>query len=480
MNKKLIFKILGIILGIEGIFLLIPFVIALVCRENTAAFGVTALLCLAVGLPLSRLRTAKTRLQIRDGYMAVALSWLTMALFGALPYSLSHVVPAYVDALFETVSGFTTTGASVFETVEQLPRSILFWRAMTQWLGGMGVLVMVLALLPKLSEGSVNLMRAESPGPISTKLLPRTADTAKMLYTIYIALTAAQAVLLRLTGMPWFDAVTNSLTTISTGGFSVRNASVSFYHSSAVNWILIFFMFISSVNFSLLYMFITRRARDALRSEELRAYIGIVFGATGLIAFDLVLRTGLDVYHAIEQAAFQVTTIISTTGFYTEDYDLWPHFCRSILLVVMFIGGCAGSTAGGIKVSRIVVLFKGFKRELRRILHTREVRPITLDGQRVEDDTVSAVSAFFFAYVVILFMCTAVVSLDDVNLTTSLSATMTSISNVGPALSLAGPTRNFAFFSPLSKLALSFTMLLGRLEIMPLLVLFLPSVWRKK
>ena len=480
MNKRLILKILGIILGIEGIFLLIPFAVALVCRENTAAFGVTALLCLAAGLPLGRMHTVKTRLQTRDGYMAVALSWLVMAVFGALPYSLSRVVPTYVDALFETVSGFTTTGSSVFATVETLPHSILLWRSLTQWLGGMGVLVMVLALLPKLSEGSVNLMRAESPGPISTKLLPRTADTAQMLYIIYIALTAAQTLLLRIVGLSWFDAVNIALTSISTGGFSVHDASIAFYGSSAVNWIVIFFMFISSVNFSLLYMLLTRRAKEALRSEELRAYAGIVLGAAGLIALDLVLRTGLDVYHAVEQAAFQVTTLISTTGFFTADYDLWPHFCRSILLLVMFIGGCAGSTAGGMKVSRIAVLFKVLRRELRRILHTREVRPITLDGQRVEDGTTSAVSAFFFAYVVILFLCTVVVSLDDVNLTTSLSAAITSVSNVGPALSLAGPTRNFAFFSPLSKLALSFTMLLGRLEIMPLLVLFLPSVWRKK
>ena len=480
MNKKLIFKIIGIILGIEGVFLLIPFVIALVCRENAAAFGVTALLCLAVGLPLSRMRTAKTRLQNRDGFVCVALCWVVLSVFGALPYFLSHAVPTYIDALFETASGFTTTGASVFASVEPLDRSLLFWRSLTQWLGGMGVLVLLLALLPKLGEGSVNLMKAESPGPISSKLLPRTNDTAKMLYSIYILLTAALTLSLRLAGLPWFDAVNTALTTISTGGFSVRDASISYYASSAVNWILIFFMFLSSINFSLLFMLITRRAREALRSEELRVYIGIVFGSTALIAADLVIKTGLDVYHAIEQAAFQVTTIISTTGFYTEDYDLWPHFCRSILLLVMFVGGCAGSTAGGVKVSRILLLFKGLRRELRRILHTREVRPITLDGQRVEEDTISAVSAFFFSYVVILLLCTTVVSLDEVNLATSLSATMTSISNVGPALSLAGPTRNFAFFSPLSKLTLSFTMLLGRLEIMPLLVLFLPSVWQRK
>lgn len=290
MNKKLIFKILGIILGIEGVSLLIPFVIALVCRENTAVFGVTALLCLAVGLPLSRLHTAKSRLQNRDGYVAVALGWIVLSAFGALPYALSGCC-GYVDALFETVSGFTTTGASIFGAPASLPRGIQLWRALTQWLGGMGVLVLLLALMPKLGEGSVNLMKAESPGPISSKLLPRTNDTAKMLYSIYILLTAAETLALRAARMPWFDAVTTALTTISTGGFSVRNESIAYYQSSAVNWIIVVFMFVSSVNFTLLFLAGTRRWREVLRSDELRVYSGIVFGSSALIALDLVLKT---------------------------------------------------------------------------------------------------------------------------------------------------------------------------------------------
>ena len=445
MNKKLIFKILGIILGIEGVSLLIPFVIALVCRENTAVFGITALLCLAVGLPLSRLHTAKSRLQNRDGYVAVALGWIVLSAFGALPYALSGCC-GYVDALFETVSGFTTTGASVVVNV----------------------------------EGSVNLMKAESPGPISSKLLPRTNDTAKMLYSIYILLTAAETLALRAARIPWFDAVTTALTTISTGGFSVRNESIAYYQSSAVNWIIVVFMFVSSVNFTLLFLAGTRRWREVLRSDELRVYSGIVFGSSALIALDLVLKTGRSVGSAIEHAAFQVTTLISTTGYCTEDFDLWPQFSRLVLLIVMFAGGCAGSTAGGIKVSRIVLLFKGLKRDLRRILHTREVRPITLDGQRVEEDTISSVSLFFFAYMIILFFSALIVSLDELDFTSAFTASLTCISNVGPGLGLVGPTCNFGFLSPLSKLVLSFTMLLGRLEIMPLLVLFLPSVWRKK
>ena len=479
MNKKLIFKILGIILGIEGIFLLIPFVIALVCRENTAAFGVTALLCLAVGLPLSRMSTAKTRLQNRDGFICVALCWIVLSAFGALPYVLSGCC-GYVDALFETVSGFTTTGASIFGAPAALPRGIQFWRALTQWLGGMGVLVLLLALLPKLGEGSVNLMKAESPGPISSKLLPRTNDTAKMLYTIYLALTGLEVLALRVARMPWFDAVTTALTTISTGGFSIRNESIAYYRSEPIVWIVCFFMFVAAINFSLLYMLVTRRWREALRSEELRVYACIVFGAVALIALDLVLRGEHGVYRAVSESAFQVLSLISTSGYATADFALWPAFSQSILLLVMFTGGCAGSTAGGIKLSRVVLLFKGLKRELRRILHTREVRPITLDGQRVEEDTISSVSVFFFTYLVILMLCSTIVSLDGLPFAESFSASLTMISNVGPGLGLVGPTCNFGFLSPLSKLALSFTMLLGRLEIMPLLVLFLPSVWRKK
>lgn len=479
MNKKLIAKILGFVLCIEAACLLFPLSVAILTHgEDITAFLISVAACAVCGLPLLAHRIDNRRLQTRDGFVCVALCWVVLSLFGALPYFLSGCC-GYIDAFFETVSGFTTTGASIFPSPEALPRGILFWRALTQWMGGMGVLVLLLALLPKISEGSVNLMKAESPGPVSTKLLPRTNDTAKMLYIIYLALTAAQTLALRVAGMPWFDSITTALTTISTGGFSIRSTSIAFYQSEAVNWILVFFMFVSSVNFTLLFLFATRRWREAIRSDELRVYTGIVLTATGLIAGDLI-AAGHRIYDAISQAAFQVTTLISTTGFYTTDYDLWPKFCEAILLLVMFTGGCAGSTAGGIKVARFVVLFKGLRRDLRRILHTREVRPITLDGQRVEENTVISVSMFFFAYVVIILVCTAIVSLDGVDMVTSQSAALTCVSNVGPALELVGPTKNFAFFSARSKLVLSFTMLLGRLEIMPLLVLFLPSVWRRK
>ena len=286
--------------------------------------------------------------------------------------------------------------------------------------------------------------------------------------------------LLRIVGVPWFDAACTSLTTISTGGFAVRDDSISFYQSEAVSWIVLVFMFLSAVNFSLLFLALRGNLKDALKSEELRVYTGITVGATAIISLDLIFRAGLPVYRSVSRAAFQVVSVMTTTGFFTANFDLWPHFSRSILLVLMFVGGCAGSTSGGMKTSRVIVLFKSLKRELQRILHSREVRPITLDHQRVEETTVSAVGMFFFAYTTILLVAAVIISLDEISFVSAFSAAMTTLSNVGPGLAQVGPTRNFGFLSDLSKLTLSWTMLLGRLEIMPLLVLLMPSAWRRK
>ena len=480
MNQNLILRIVGVILCIEALCMIPPLLLSVFGGgPDQRAFLYALLICGGVGVLLSLIRADNTRLQTRDGFVCVALCWIALSVFGALPYFFSGSC-SFIDAIFETVSGLTTTGASIFASPASLPRGIQFWRALTQWMGGMGILVLVLALLPKISEGSVNLMKAESPGPISTKLRPRTAETARILYRIYIALTAVEAVVLRVVGLPWFDALTTALTTISTGGFSIRDASIAYYQSSLINWILTFFMFAASVNFTLLFLLATRRFREALKSEELRVYTGIVVGSSLFIALDLVAKTGRSFGSALEAAAFQVTTLISTTGYCTEDFDLWPPFCRCILVLVMFCGGCAGSTAGGVKVSRLVLLVKGVRRDMRRIMHSREVRPITLDGQRVGEETLSSVSVFFFAYIAILLFGTLVVSLDGVEFTASFTASLTAISNVGPGLGALGPTCNFGFLSDFSKLVLTLTMLLGRLEIMPLLVLLMPSVWRRK
>ena len=478
MNRAVIARVIGLILCIEAFCLVPSFVIALAVKgADIHAFAVSIALCGGIGFGLTRVRAKSRRFQTRDGFVAVALCWIVLGLSGALPYALCGY--SYVDAVFETVSGFTTTGATIVAAPSALPRGLQFWRALTQWMGGMGVLVMVLALLPSLGEGSVNLMKAESPGPISSKLRPKTSETAKSLYIIYIVLTLAETVALRVAGMPLFDSLTTSFTTISTGGFSVRDASIAYYQSEVINWIIVLFMFVSAVNFGALFQVQRGKWRDALRSEELRVYTLITAGAVAFIAVDLIATLGRGVYESVSQSAFQVVTLMTTTGYATVDFDLWPHFSKAVLMIVMFVGGCAGSTAGGVKVSRVVILFKGLKRELRRILHTREVRPLTLEGARVEEGTVSSVSVFFFVYVVILVVCAAVVSLDGVGVETSLSAALTTISNVGPGFALIGPTCNFAFLSVLSKAVLTITMLLGRLEIMPLLVLLFPSVWKK-
>ena len=478
MNRSVIARVIGLILGIEAVCMVPSLAIALLVRgTDVLAFAYSIAICGAVSFALSRVKPASKRFQTRDGFVAVALCWIVLGLTGALPYAFCGY--SYVDAVFETVSGFTTTGATIVAAPSALPRGLQFWRALTQWMGGMGVLVMVLALMPSLGEGSVNLMKAESPGPISSKLRPKTSETAKSLYVIYIALTVAETLILRVAGMPLFDSLTTSFTTISTGGFSVRDQSIAYYHSEPIVWIIIVFMFVSGVNFSVLFQVQRRQWKDALRSEELRWYTVITVGAVALIAADLVLKTGLGVYQALSQSAFQVVTLMTTTGYATADFDLWPYLSKLVLILVMFVGGCAGSTAGGVKVSRVVILFKGLKRELRRILHTREVRPLTLEGERVAEGTVSSVSVFFFAYIVILLVCAGIVSLDEVDFTTAFTAALTTVSNVGPGFVLVGPTCNFAFLSSLSKVALTVTMLLGRLEIMPLLVLLFPSVWKK-
>ena len=480
MNQNLILRIVGVILCIEALCMIPPLLLSVFGGGvDQRAFLYVLLICGGVGVLLSLIRADNARLQTRDGFVCVALCWIALSVFGALPYFFSGSC-SFIDAIFETVSGLTTTGASIFASPASLPRGIQFWRALTQWMGGMGILVLMLALLPKLSEGSVNLMKAESPGPISTKLRPRTGETARILYRIYIALTVAEALLLRIAGLPLFDAITTALTTISTGGFSIRDASIAYYQSHLVNWILIFFMFAASVNFTLLYLCVTRRFREALKSEELRVYSLAVVGASAMIAADLIVRTGRDIGSAIENAAFQVTTLISTTGYCTEDFDLWPQFCRCILVLVMLFGGCAGSTAGGVKVSRIVLLCKSLRRDLRRVMHSREVRPITLDGHRVTEETVSSVSVFFFTYISIMLLGTLILSLDNIDFTAAFTASLTAISNVGPGLGAVGPTCNFGFLSGISKLTMSAIMLLGRLEIMPLLVLLMPSVWRRK
>ena len=472
MNYRIIGKMVGTVLCIEGLCMLFPLVIAVADKgSDVPALLISALICIAVGYPVSRIRQNNERIHSRDGFCAAALCWIVLSLFGALPYTLSGTAN-YVDALFETASGFTTTGATIFAEVEPIPRGLLMWRALTHWMGGMGVLVLALALLPRLGEGGFNLMCAESTGPIKTKLKPRLSDTAKTMYAIYVALTALEILCLCIAGMPLYDSVAAAFATISTGGFFVHTASIAYYDSLVIHWIIIVFMFLSGINFSLIFLVLCRRFREAVRNEELWLYTGVTVTFTALITTALVTMRGVPFVRALTDAAFQVVALMTTTGFVSADYDLWPNFVRMLLFFIMFFGGCAGSTGGGIKHIRVLILFKGFRRTLRGILHPREVKPVLIDGERVEEETVTTVFSFFFCYIAIFLVSAVLFSLfDGLTITESLGTAITAISNVGPAFGAVGPTCNFGFLSNGSKLLMTLLMLMGRLEIMPFFVL---------
>ena len=446
MNFRLIANTTSYVLWVEAGFLLLPLAASVLYGEAWLPFFGTAVLCILLGTALHLVPVKKAQMHSRDGFMAVALGWIVLSLTGALPYAFTGALTHYVDAVFETVSGLTTTGSTVFPEVEHLPRSVLLWRSLTQWMGGMGVLVLFLALMPKLGDGAVYLMRAESPGPIKSKLVPKVGSTAKILYAIYVALTVLEMVCLRLAGATWFSAVNHAFTTMATGGFSIYNTSLS-GASPAVMWIVTAFSFLAGVNFSLPFLAVTGRLRAALRSEELRVYLSIVVGVTLLICLCLRVQAGVPLGESVTDAAFQTVTIITTTGFATVDFALWPTFCRMALLVLMFTGGCAGSTSGGIKLSRVLILWKSLVRELKRMVHPNHVSVIKVDGQPVEE---------------------------------SFAASLTCISNVGPGLGILGPMENFSILSPLSKIALSLEMLTGRLELMPMLALLTRGAWRDR
>ena len=478
MNIRLITRTVGYILWVEAGFMLLPLLVSLGYGDGCwEAFLSSALLCGILGSLAYLVPVTRMRMQGRDGYAAVALAWVALTLLGAFPYLLSDTIPSFVDALFETASGLTTTGATILDSVETMPPSILFWRSETQWMGGMGVLVLFLALTPHLGDGAYYLMKAESPGPIKSKLVPRVGGTAKILYTIYIVLTAAEAVALRIAGMSWFDAVNHAFTTMATGGFSIYDTSLA-GASKAVMWIVTVFSFLAGVNFSLMFLAVRGKLRDVLRSEELRIYVGIVAAATLLLCINLRVQAGVPFGDSITDAAFQTVTIITTTGFATVDFSLWPTFCRMALVMLMFTGACAGSTSGGIKISRVAILCKSLKRELKRLAHPHHVSVLKVDGQAVEERVVSSAGAFIAAYLLVLLAGALVVSWDNYGFQESFAASLTCISNVGPGLGILGPMENFSILSPLSKLVLSLEMLMGRLELMPLLALLLRSTWR--
>ena len=482
MNYRLVLSILGIVLLGESASLLPSTLIALFTHDGDfTAFALSIAITLGVGALFALLRPKAAKMQARDGFATVALSWIFLSLFGALPYFFSGVIPNYVDAVFETASGFTTTGATVLSFMEGQPRGILFWRAQTQWMGGMGVLVLTLALLPKLGEGSVYLMRAESPGPIKSKLTPRLTDTAKILYSIYIGLTVLEMIALRLAGMGWYEAVIHAFSSISTGGFSTRNASIASFESLLIEWIIIIFTFVAGINFGLLYFALLRNFKAVFQSEELKCYGLVTLVGSGLIVTDLIVHAG-EVFstQTVTDAVFQVVTLMTTTGYMTRDYVLWPTLSQVVLVLVMFTGACAGSTSGGMKQIRVILLVKNLRREVQRILRPRQITTIRSDGDRVDEPILSGISLFFFAYILLLLIGTLVVSWDNIGFDAAFGAALTCISNVGPALGALGPTANFSILSDFSIVFLSALMLLGRLEIMPLLLLLFPDLWKKR
>ena len=480
MNYRMIGKSIGNLLLVEAACMLPSLLISLIYPESDAtAFAAAIALTTAAGFLLSRLKSNTGGLYARDGFAIVALGWILLSAFGALPFLLSGAIPRVEDALFESISGFTTTGASILREVESLPRGILFWRSFTHWMGGMGVLVMMIAIMPSVKANTIHILKAESPGPTPGKLVPKVSQTAKILYLIYILLTATQVVFLVAGGMPLYDSLVHSFSTAGTGGFSSRNLSVAAYGSDYIEIVITVFMFLFGVNFTLYYTAFKGGLKNALHDEELRVYFFTVVGATALIAINVYSQVYRTLGESVQHAAFQVSSLITTTGFATADFNLWPVLSQLILLLIMFIGASAGSTGGGIKVVRVVVLFKVIKRELTRVIHPRAVRTIKLNGRLVDEEVVSGVMAFFYFYILIFVAAVLTVALEGEDIVTTVTSVIATLNNVGPGLGRVGPMGNFADLSVLSKAVLSLCMLIGRLEIYPIMLLMFPSFWKR-
>ncbi len=481
MNRKMVYFLIGRILLLEGGLLLLPLAVSLYYWDGgQIPFLLTIALCEGLGLLLCGVfRTENQVIFAKEGFFVTALAWLSVSALGALPFVISGEIPNFVDAFFETVSGFTTTGASILNDVEAMSRSMLFWRSFTHWIGGMGVLVLMVAIMPNLSGRTIHVLRAEMPGPTMGKLSPRLRDTAKILYLLYIVMTAVEMVMLVAGGMPLFDSAIHTFGTAGTGGFGMKAASLADY-TPYQQWVIAVFMMLFGVNFNLYYLLALRRFRSALRSEELWTYLAIVFLATALITVNITPQIG-NTAEGVRAAYFQVTSISSTTGFSTVNFDEWPTVSRMILVVLMFIGACAGSTAGGLKVSRVVLLYKTIRREIRHLLHPRSVSSVRFEGKPVDSPTLISIGTYFALYIALFAMFWFVVSFqpgfDGVSNFTAVAACY---NNIGPGLNLVGPAASYAGYEPFFKIILSFAMLFGRLEIYPMLISLSPSTWIKK
>ncbi len=480
MNIKIIFYFLGWVLNIEALLMLLPCAVSLIYGDGQLyAFLIVMAVCAVIGWLTTHKRPENTVFFAKEGFVAVALIWIVLSFFGALPFCISSEIPSMVDAMFETISGFTTTGASILNNVEGLSPSMLMWRSFTHWVGGMGVLVFILAILPLAGGGyAMHIMRAESPGPSVGKLAPKVKDTAKILYMIYLGMTLAEMIFLLLGGMPLFDSLATSFGTAGTGGFGIKNNSIAFYDTYYLQGVVTVFMILFGVNFNVYYLLLMRRFKDAFSCEEARTYLAIILCSVLLITFNIRGAFG-SLFAAFHHAAFQVGSIITTTGFSTVDFDTWPQLSKTILVGLMFVGACAGSTGGGMKVSRILIWLKSVKSELSALIHPRSVKVLKLENKALDSGVMRSVNNYFIAYFFIFAASVLIVSLDNFDFTTTFTAVAATFNNIGPGLAGVGPMCNFSQLSVLSKLVLMFDMLAGRLEIFPMLILFSPSTWRK-
>ncbi|MBE6688752.1 MAG: TrkH family potassium uptake protein [Ruminococcaceae bacterium] len=480
MNKKLVFSVVGRLMEFMALALMLPMAVSLIYREKVFIyFIITAVISFSSGLILCFLtRNHSSMMYAKEGFIIVTLAWVFASVIGAIPFFISGEIPNFADALFETVSGFTTTGASILTDVERLSHGMLFWRSFTHWIGGMGVLVFILAFISGISDRSIHILRAEMPGPIVGKLMPRAKDTSKILYIMYIVITLVQIALLLAGGMPLFDSVIHAFGTAGTGGFGIKADSIAGY-SPYLQWVIGAFMLIFGINFNLYYLATIKRFRSILKSTELWVYIGIVAVSVLLITTNLYGTYG-SFSDTLRNAFFQVSSIITTTGYATADFNLWPSFSKAVLILLMITGACAGSTAGGLKISRIVIIFRMIGREFRRMIHPRSVYAVRFEGKDVDEQVQRSVTTYFAIYIICIFAVFLMLSFEPFDFETNFTASIACFNNVGPGLAMVGPMGSYAGYSTISKLILSLAMLLGRLEIFPILIAMFPSSWTNR
>ncbi len=481
MNHRIVAKVLGHIIHIETFAMILPAIVSIYYKEQcVSAFLIAMVIMLFTGMLLKRVPVKSEIIRVREGFSIVTFGWLVLSIFGALPFILSGTVPNFIDALFETISGFTTTGATIITDIEPLPKGILFWRSFTHWIGGMGIIVFTVALLPAIGAGGFHIFKAESPGPISDRIAPKINDTAKILYVTYIIITLLEVFLLRIGGLSFYDSFVHTFGTVGTGGFSNYNASIAEFDSTYIHVVISIFMLMSGANFALYYELVRGKWRNVLKDDELKFYLGVVFVAVLLVTINLRGTIYNHTGEALKYSVFQVSSIITTTGYATADFDLWPTFSKILLFLLMFFGGCAGSTGGAMKQIRILLVIKLVKREFKKILHPRAMIPLKMNGKAIPSDVVANISSFFVLYIIIFVIGTAIVSLEGIGMISAASAVAATLGNIGPGFELVGATQNYNHFSYPIKGLLSFFMLLGRLELFTVLSLLSPVFWKKE